>query len=106
MAVIVEIAFPSRRLLTKMNVLDFGPAACPSAISALPAARASGFSCVMLTGHRPASRRRASTIQIIPSVSWPQYSSSSRRTRWRSASGTSVKCTRRNSRLAQTVQVS
>jgi hypothetical protein len=48
-AAIVERAFPSNRLLTKMNVLRFGPVAFPSSISALPAARASGFSSLMVS---------------------------------------------------------
>jgi hypothetical protein len=43
MAAIVEIAFPSSLLFTKTNVLRFGPAAFPSSINALPAARASGI---------------------------------------------------------------
>ncbi len=34
----------------------------------------------------------------MPSVSWPQYSSNWRRTRWRSASGRSVKCRRQQHR--------
>lgn len=42
-AAIVEIALPSSRLLMNTNVLRFGPAALPSAVSALPAAHASGF---------------------------------------------------------------
>ena len=42
-ALIVAIAFPSSRLLTYMNVRDFGSAAFPASINALPAARASGF---------------------------------------------------------------
>lgn len=46
------------------------------------------------------SFRSASTIQIMPNVSAPQYISNSRRTRCRSTSGTSPKCTRKNSRLA------
>jgi cell division protein FtsA len=43
---------------------------------------------------------RASTIHIMPSVSCPQYFSRASRTRLRSDSLTSVKVTRRNSRLA------
>jgi len=44
----VEIALPSSRLLTDTNVRRFGPAALPSAINNLCAARASGFSSWML----------------------------------------------------------
>ena len=45
----VEIAFPSSRLFTNTNVRRFGPAATPSVINDLPAARASGFSSLMLS---------------------------------------------------------
>ncbi len=48
-AAMVEIAFPSSRLFTKTNVRRSGPAALASAISARPAARASGFSSLMLS---------------------------------------------------------